>query len=191
MRYNLILGIFLGCISSAAMAETDHNHEGEHRDVEAHQHGIAELNWVMEGQKISVSLQSPAMNMLGFEHRPRNKHENQQLSLLLTTLTRPDKVIEFIGGQCTLSSVNITNPFAVEVSDEKLDHGSTEERDHEHNDIIVAYNFLCQQPLKLETLNIKLFDTFAGFELIHAQWIVNDIQGGATFNHDNHLLKVR
>lgn len=191
MRYNLILGIFWGCISSVAMAETEHNHGGEHREVEAHEHGTAKLNWVMEGQKLSMYLQSPAMNMLGFEHRPQNEHENQQLSLLMTTLTNPDKIIELTGGQCALSFANITNPFTVEVSDEKFDYGSSEESDHQHNDIIVEYNFLCQQPLQLETLNIKLFDTFVGFELIHAQWIVNDIQGGATFNHDNHLLKVR
>jgi hypothetical protein len=191
MRFNLILGIFLGCISSASIAEDEHNHDGEHREVEAHEHGTAELNWVMEGQKLSVSLQSPAMNMLGFEHRPQNEHENQKLSLLLTTLTSPDNVIELMGGQCTLSSVNITNPFATKASDDKLNHVSSDESDDKHNDIIVAYNFLCQQPLELETFNIKLFDTFEGFELIHAQWIVNDIQGGATFNRDSHLLKVR
>tara|TARA_R110001583_G_scaffold195483_1_gene374096 strand:+ start:4952 stop:5527 length:576 start_codon:yes stop_codon:yes gene_type:complete len=191
MRYDLILGLYLGCVSATSMAETEQNHEGEHREFEAHEHGVAELNWVMEGQELSLSLHSPAVNMLGFEHRPQNEYENQQLSLLMTTLSNPDKLIELTGGQCILSSANITNPFAVEVSDEKFDHGSSEESDHQHNDIIVEYNFLCQQPLQLETLNIKLFDTFAGFELIHAQWIINDIQGGAAFNHDNHLLKVR
>ncbi len=191
MRYDLILAVLLGCISSVCLAGSEHNHEQEHREFEAHEHGVAELNWVLEGQNLSLSLHSPAMNMLGFEHQPQNENENQQLSLLLTTLTNPDELITLTGGQCTLSSANITNPFAKNTSNDKLDHVSGDESDHEHNDIIVEYNFLCQQPLKLETLDIKLFDTFAGFELIHAQWIVDNLQGGATFNRDNHLLKVR
>ena len=173
------------------MAETEWNHDGEHREFEAHEHGIAEINWVMKGQDLSLSLHSPVMNMLGFEHRPQNEHENKQLTLLMATLTSPDTIIELKGGQCTLLSSNIANPFVTIEQDEEGKSSFDEESHYEHNDIIVEYNFLCQHPLQLETLNIKLFDAFAGFELIHVQWIVNGIQRGVTLNHDNHLLKVR
>jgi len=183
MRYDLILGVFIGCISAMTMAETEHEHEGEHREFEAHEHGTAELNWVMEEKKLSLSLHSPAMNMLGFEHKPQNKHENQQLTLLLATLAQPDNLVTLTGGQCALSSTKTVTPFTTKALND--------DGEQEHNDIIVAYNFLCQQPLKLESLDLKLFDTFSGFERIHAQWIVDDVQGGATFNRVHHLLKVR
>lgn len=191
MRYDLILGFFLGCVSTTSMAETEHNHDGEHREFEAHEHGIAEMNWVMEGQNLSLSLHSPVMNMPGFEHRPQNDLENKQLTLLMATLTRPDTIVELKGGQCTLLSSNIANPFVAIGQDEDRESSFGEESHYEHNDIIVEYNFHCRQPLQLEALNIKLFDAFAGFELIHVQWIVNGIQRGVTLNHDNHLLKVR
>ena len=111
--------------------------------------------------------------------------------MLLETLTKPDKLIELNGGQCTLSSSKITNPFAADIHAEGGEAGFGEEGHNEHNNINVAYNFLCLHPLQLETLNIKLFDTFSGFESIHVQWIVNGIQRGEILNHDNHLLKVR
>jgi len=191
MRYGLMLGIFLGCISNTSLAETERAHEGEHREFEAHEHGIAEINWVMEGRNLSLSLHSPVMNMLGFEHKPQNEHENKQLTLLMATLTTSDKVIELKGGQCSLLSSKIENPFVAIAQDEEGEPTFGEDRHNDHNNIIVEYNFLCQDPLELETLNITLFDTFAGFELIHVQWIINGNQRGLTLNHDNHLLKVR
>lgn len=58
----------------SSLAETDHKHL---RQYEAHLHGASILNWVMEGQRLQISLKSPVINMLGFEHAPDDDRERQ------------------------------------------------------------------------------------------------------------------
>lgn len=43
---------------------------GEHREHGAHEHGVAQLNLVLEGEKLLIELASPGVNIVGFEHAP-------------------------------------------------------------------------------------------------------------------------
>lgn len=159
-------------------AENDH-----HLQADAHIHGVATLNWVLEGPALHMALQSPMMDVLGFEHKPNTNDEKLLFSALIANLNNKNKVVDLTGGDCELTTVNIVNPFEEEES--SFSHKSN------HSEITAEYEFLCQQPSQLEAININLFDTFPGFKVINAQWIVDGKQGGARLNHDHHLVKVR
>jgi len=174
---------FLTAIPFAAMAEDhahehEHQHEGEHREHEAHQHGVANLNWVMDGDTLQVLLESPAMNIFGFEHEPYDEHDKEQVDKAMSLLNNAASVVSLTGGECTLLSVEVSNPF------EEGHH----EHEGEHSDVDAEYVFSCEQPAALEVIDVKLFDTFAGFEKIQSQWIINNKQGAATLSHDNHTV---
>jgi hypothetical protein len=183
---------FLTILSFAVMAEDhqhDHSdqHESEHRQHEAHQHGVASLNWVMDDNTLQVLLDSPAMNLLGFEHEPHDEEDKMRVDKVMEQLKNPDNVLMFNGGDCKLLSVEIENPF----EEEAHEHGQVHEHETEHSDITAEYLFSCEQSAELTAIEITLFDTFSGFEKIDTQWIVNNQQGAATLSHDNHSLQLR
>ena len=51
--------------------------------LDAHVHGEAELTIAFEGQRIEMQLVSPAANIFGFEHAPKNDEQNEQVHLSL------------------------------------------------------------------------------------------------------------
>lgn len=173
---------FIPCVVFAEEHEHHHDDEGEHREHQAHQHGTATLNWVLEGKHLQVLLDSPAMNIIGFEHQPHDEHEKQQLKQAMVKLNQPNQVIIFKGGDCQADMAKIANPF----TEEEHNHGQ-----EEHSDITAEYLFSCDQPSELQSVNVMLFDTFSGFEKIDAQWIIGDQQGAATLTADNHELQLR
>ncbi|WP_415882073.1 ZrgA family zinc uptake protein [Neptuniibacter sp. QD72_48] len=58
-------------LASSVMAES-HQHE-------AHVHGIAELNFVIEGNVAEMELRSPLMNIAGFEHEAVSAEDKQKI----------------------------------------------------------------------------------------------------------------
>ncbi|MCF7994732.1 MAG: DUF2796 domain-containing protein, partial [Chromatiaceae bacterium] len=58
----------LGLSSSLA-----HNEDEHYRQQGAHVHGVGQLNVAVDGSALLVELISPAMDLVGFEHAPRNE----------------------------------------------------------------------------------------------------------------------
>jgi Protein of unknown function (DUF2796) len=56
----------------AAIALAD---EAEHREHGPHVHGMAELNVALDGNVLWIELNSPAMNIVGFEHAPQSAEQ--------------------------------------------------------------------------------------------------------------------
>ena len=61
---------FLAC---AAFAASD----GEYREHEAHEHGHGTLDIVVEGEELVIELRIPAVNVVGFEHAPKDDAERE------------------------------------------------------------------------------------------------------------------
>ena len=55
-------------LAAAHAAHDEHEHHDEHASLAAHEHGAAQLNVALEGQRLELALESPAMNLVGFEH---------------------------------------------------------------------------------------------------------------------------
>jgi hypothetical protein len=49
----------------------------------AHVHGLVKLGVAVQGPTVSIELDSPLDNLLGFEHRPRTAAERQAARALL------------------------------------------------------------------------------------------------------------
>ena len=60
-------------LAGAAFAASD----GEHREHEAHEHGHGTLDIVVEGEELVIELRIPAVNVVGFEHAPKNDAERE------------------------------------------------------------------------------------------------------------------
>jgi hypothetical protein len=184
----IVFYLMLNIMAFSAFAEDhahehNHDHENEHRQHAAHQHGVASLNWVMEGESLQILLESPAMNVLGFEHEPHDEHEKQQLADALEKLNEPSKVVLLKGGDCKFESAVIMNLF-----EEDATHDHNHHHDAEHSDINAEYSFTCAKPLELKTITVCLFESFSGFEKIESQWITDVTQGATTLTRDKHSI---
>ena len=50
-----------------AVAHAADEHDHEHGSLGAHEHGVGRLNAALDGKTLELELESPAMNLVGFE----------------------------------------------------------------------------------------------------------------------------
>lgn len=142
------LGLGLSMITSAALAaqntSRDHDHDHDHAAEESlekgkHVHGAVTFNLALEGQILSVELDAPALNVVGFEKAPRSDAERRATREVDAWLASGR---EFLAvpktAACQLQNVEYTPP--------KLG-GS-------HADYRPRYTFRCSNPAALEWVEL-------------------------------------
>ena len=72
-RMGRIAGLAPALLACAALAEQ----HGEHREHMAHEHGHGTLDIVVEGEELVMELRIPGVNVVGFEHAPRDDAERE------------------------------------------------------------------------------------------------------------------
>ena len=177
----------------------------EHRQHDAHVHGIATLNLALEGQEVHVELDSPAANIVGFEHAPSSEDDHAALEKAVATLKDGDRLFRFNNDAgCRMEKANVTSALLDEEHDEHADTHS-DDHDHEeeggvthekhedegdtHSEIKAAYHFECDQPGKLMQLIVELFEAFPGTEKLNVQYVIESKQGAAELTTAGHVLK--
>lgn len=168
-----------GVVSLALHAHEPHEHAHGSHNAAAHQHGVGTLDIVIEGQQLLLELSTPAGDLLGFEHAPRNQAQRDQLDTLMSTLRQPEKLFTLpAAAQCGLDSAELHSPlFALSEhsgDDAHAEHG----HEHDHADITAQYSYSCATPTRLEHLDVSLFDLFPGSEKLILQAITPQGQQG-------------
>jgi hypothetical protein len=198
--------------------EHEHEHGHEKRQHDAHVHGIAALNLALEGKEVHVELESPAANIVGFEHAPSSEADHAALDKAVATLKEGDRLFKFNSDAgCRMEKAEVTSALLDEEHGEHAgghadDHGhgkkeahghdehQHEEHGHEdhgheehgggtHSDIDAAYHFECDQPGKLTQLTVELFEAFPGTEKLNVQYVIESKQGAAELTPANHVVK--
>jgi hypothetical protein len=106
--------------------------------VGAHQHGVAVLMVGQQGAEVELVFESPADNLVGFEHRAQTAAEQQKLAEAESIMSNPEQLFVLpAAAKCRLRELEQDWP-AVEAEghDEHHDH---DEHDHhakhdDHND---------------------------------------------------------
>ena len=71
-----------------------------------HEHGVARLNVALEGQRLSIELDSPLANLLSFEHAPRTDPQQNEVRAMAARLRRAETLFVPSGAaSCRLASV--------------------------------------------------------------------------------------
>ena len=194
-RYLNALCVFAALIIPyAAFASKDdhHDHEGEHHDHdeehynhEVHVHGQAKMYLVIEGAELLLELKSPAANVFGFEHAPKNDDQSKAVAEAKDIFAKAGNVLKITGGKCSLATHEVELPF--EDHDSHRDEHADESA---HADVEASYLFECVDSQAVKEIDIQLFDYFDGFEEIDVEWIIHSKQGSRSLTKDNHLIKI-
>lgn len=129
---------------------------------QAHQHGQAQANVAVQGNRLGVQLEIPLDSLLGFEHRPRTDRQRaaaqaavQQLKAAATWL-KPDAA-----ALCTLASSDFNT--------QALDPAAPGSAEQGHADVDASYEFTCAAPEKLAGLDMGLMTLFKRIQRIEVQ----------------------
>lgn len=189
-------------LSCAVMAgENDHHHAQE-----AHVHGIAELQLVLEGEQMEVMFHSPAMNLTGFEHQAQSPEQKAKVESVRQHLRDANTLLSLQGGDCSIATQQVDTSAILPTTREQHDarqhkHHDQHQHEHEghhedeshkqHSNIESHYRYTCSKPRQLQRLSVELLTIFHGIETLQVQWIVHGRQGAAALNRDNRTITFR
>ena len=159
---------------------------GTERQHGSHEHGVARLDVAIDDGKLQLHLISPADNLLGFEHAPRNPEQQRVLTEALNTLRQA--ITLFVVNQeagCALEENEIESPFDEHDDHDHGhdDHAHEEHGHHDHGhdhdshaDIHAEWVLECRDTRSIDSLEIGLFEAFPRMQRIKVQLITEDRQ---------------
>ena len=110
---------------AVAHAADEHDHDHEHGSLGAHEHGVGRLNAVLDGQTLELELESPAMNLVGFEHTATTDADKAKVVAVRAQLEKP------------LALFSLAKAAGCEVASQKLESplfGDKPEADDDHDE---------------------------------------------------------
>ena len=190
MRHALLaLPFALLPLHAAQAANHEHSHahaHEEHASLDAHEHGVASLNVALDGQTLEIQLQSPAMNLVGFEHEAKSDADKAKVAAARQHLEQPQALFALpIEAKCTLQDSELDSPLFGGHAHDEHEHAD----EHGHSDIDASYRFACANAEALQTLELgSFFGTFPGTEKLEVQLIGPSGQQGAELTPSNSRL---
>ncbi|MFW0887291.1 UNVERIFIED_CONTAM: DUF2796 domain-containing protein [Pseudomonas sp. JL1] len=165
-----------------AAVEHDHDHDHEHGSLGAHEHGVGRLNAALDGQTLELELESPAMNLVGFEHAATSDADKAKVAAVRAQLDKPLALFSLpAAAKCTVAQQELESPLFGDEPDHD-DHDEDEHGDEhhgEHSEIHAHYQFTCATPGELKNLDLAtLFKTFPATQKIQVQLISPSGQQG-------------
>ena len=181
MRTLLLARPFALMPLSLAIA-SDHDHD--HGSLDKHEHGASSMNIALDGNKLEIELESPAMNIVGFEHEAKSAQDQATLASARAALEQPLTLIALpAAAQCVVKEVEVESPL---FGNDDHDHAHHDHSAEAHSDIDADYELTCSNPEALDSLSLApLFKAFPGTTKIAVQLIGPNGQQGAELTATN------
>lgn len=171
-----------------AVAHAHEDHDHEHGSLGAHEHGVGRLNAVLDGQSLELELDSPAMNLVGFEHVATSAADKAKVAAARKQLESPLALFNVPkAAGCVVSTQELNSPLFGDKPEADHDDGddndhaaAAHEHHHDHSEIHAHYQFTCAKPEALSNLDLsQVFKTFPATRKIQVQLIGPSGQQGA------------
>ncbi|WP_338920871.1 DUF2796 domain-containing protein [Pseudomonas silesiensis] len=174
-----------------AVAHAADEHDHEHGSLGAHEHGVGRLNAALDGQTLELELESPAMNLVGFEHAAATDADKAKVAAVRAQLEKPLVLFNLpTAAGCVIAKQELESPLFGDKLDADHDHDAKEEHHHDHSDIHAHYQFSCSSPGALKTLDLaNIFNTFPATRKIQVQLIGPSGQQGIEVTAKTAALK--
>jgi len=158
-----------------AVAHAADEHDHEHGSLSAHEHGVGRLNAGLDGQTLELELESPAMNLVGFEHIATSDADKAKVAAVRARLEQPLGLFNLPkAAGCVVENQELESPLFGDKpeADEDHDEDAQDEHHHDHSEIHAHYQFTCATPGALKTLDLaNIFNTFPATLKIQVQLI--------------------
>ena len=142
---------------------------------QAHVHGEAVLEIVIEPGKLSLRLETPQHNLLGHERAPRNEAERRAAAALRQRLLAGSALFALPAERgCVQAKADLEAPALLSPANANanvnVNANAKAVAVAGHADVVVSYQFDCQSTAGLKSLAVGgLFDAFPGLQRIQGQ----------------------
>ncbi len=168
MRMNITFA--LAALAAVSLASAAARAEEEHRELGPHVHGHGTLNIAVENKRVSMELEVPGMDIVGFEHAASSDAQKAAVEKATAELSKPLDVFKMPkSAGCSVADAKVAiEPEHHHDGDEDHDHDEHADADHDHdehaghNEFHVTYALDCTKPAELTSIHFDYFDKFAG-----------------------------
>ena len=156
--------------------------EDKHRQLGAHEHGHGSFNIAIEGKRVSMELEAPGADIVGFEHKARTRKQKAAVSTAKKKLKKLANVVTLpAAAGCKLKKASIELHIEGDDHDDhkhgkkkkaKHKHGhkhgkkkaEKEAKEESHSEFHAEYQLTCSAPEKLVEIVFPYFKNFKGAE---------------------------
>lgn len=172
----LILALPFTLLPLSLAHADDHAHE--HGSLDKHEHGMSTLNLALEGNQLEIELESPAMNIVGFEHAASSDADQATVSAARAALEKPLTLFSLpAAAGCVVEATDVESPL---FGHDDHDEMHADAKGESHSDIDAEYALTCSKPEALTTLSLApFFQQFPGTSKVQVQLIAPNGQKGA------------
>jgi hypothetical protein len=142
----------------------------------AHTHGRLALDVTVDAQNLTLSMEAPLDNLLGFERAPRTDAERKRVAEMIRRLNAADKLfLPDPRAECRLSSVTLESrvlglgTVGIPTGAMAETRGNVAIAHDDHADIDVAIVFSCANAARARQVEVRMFDAFPRLRDIDAQ----------------------
>jgi zinc/manganese transport system substrate-binding protein len=130
----------------------------------AHEHGVVKLDITIEPGKLTVQMESPLDNLVGFERAPRSDAERKTVAAAVARLQAADTLFKIDpAGGCTLKHVDLTSaPLTLG----RPEPGAGADG---HADLDGGFEFTCKNSALVAFIDLGLFSAFGHMQRIDVQ----------------------
>ena len=156
-----------------AHEENDHAHDHEHGSLGTHEHGVARLNVALDDTSLELELESPAMNLVGFEHAASSDGDKARVAATRARLEQPLSLFNLpAAAGCSVIKQALESPLFGDKPAADADHD-------EHSEIHAHYQLTCTSANTLKHLDLsQWFKAFPATQKIQVQLIAPSGQQG-------------
>ena len=192
--------IVLTIVFSAVAKSAEHA-----TSLDTHVHGLSELNIAMEEETLEIQLVSPAMSLLGFEHKASTREQLAAVESAELQLRKHEALFLFSDSHCehVKTSIDVSgliknDNHAYANQKKSIEHEYAHNPEHEdhaqhdsHSEIIASYQYRCVNKSNLSAITVNLFRLFPSVHKIHVMWVKPTQQGAVTLTSNNHIIEFR
>lgn len=175
-----VLASALWLFSITATAQLTSGGDGGFRNVAAHTHGTVTMTLiVVDGDRIVVGLESPAINLVGFESEPGNPQQHQAVENAIALLSQLENVMTLPGGACKLVDIK-SEVHGFSAYEESHEHEEHEHNEGGHAEFLANYILECAEIAAVRDVSVTLFKTFPNVENVEVLWATDAGQGATS-----------
>lgn len=125
------------------------------RQLDSHEHGVSTLKIAQEGNKVTLELEAPGDDIVGFEYEPKNEAEKASVEAALTKLRKPEALF------------SMPSAAGCSVAESEAEF----ETSKDHAGFHVTWSLKCQTIIKANSLQVRFFDAFPNAREIEVEAI--------------------
>jgi len=176
-----------------AVAATTPVFAEETRQLDAHEHGVGQLDIAFDGKKILMELHAPGADIVSFEYAAESAEDRAKVDAAIVMLARPlDLFVLTEAAGCTIVQASAELESEEGQADHEDEHDDHEDDDHEdadhqeknvgeagHTEFHAEYLLACADPGAVTEITFTYFDVFPNALEVEVQLISN--KGAASF----------